>query len=107
MMSKKYVEIGLANFGVNEDGGILQDWLVEEGQFVNIGTKICTFETTKTVVEIDAESEGFIIPTVSNKAEVRTNETIAILVESEKNIDIAKKTFYEHCLLYTSDAADE
>ena len=71
MDSKKYIEISLGPVGVNEDRGILQEWLVEEGQFISVGTIICEFETTKTVIEIEAENEGYIVPIVEESAEVK------------------------------------
>ena len=56
MESKKYIEVSLSQVGVNEDSGILQEWLVEEGQFISVGTIICEFETTKTLIEIEVEN---------------------------------------------------
>ena len=58
MESKKYIEVSLSQVGVNEDSGLLQEWLVEEGQFISVGTIICEFETTKTLIEIEVETEN-------------------------------------------------
>ena len=93
MVSKKYIEVTLTQVGVNEDNGILQKWLVEEGQFISIGTIICEFETTKTIIEIEAENEGYIVPIVAESAEVKVGDTIAIIVVDKKNIKVAKSKY--------------
>ena len=86
MESKKYIEVSLSQVGVNEDSGILQEWLVEEGQFISVGTIICEFETTKTLIEIESENEGYIIPVVAESVELKVGDTIAIMVSDKKYI---------------------
>ena len=93
MESKKYIEVSLSQVGVNEDSGILQEWLVEEGQFISVGTIICEFETTKTVIEIEVENEGYIVPIVAESAEVKVGDTIAVIVADKKNIKAAKSKY--------------
>ena len=90
MSDKKFVNVTLTQVGVNEDSGILQKWLVEEGQFISVGTIICEFETTKTVIEIEVENEGYIVPIVAESAEVKVGDTIAVIVADKKNIKAAK-----------------
>jgi len=93
MESKKYIEVSLSQVGVNEDSGILQEWLVEEGQFISVGTIICEFETTKTLIEIEVENEGYIVPIVAESAEVKVGDTIAVIVADKKNIKAAKSKY--------------
>lgn len=93
MDSKKYIVVSLSQVGVNEDSGILQEWFVEEGQFISVGTIICEFETTKTVLEIEAENEGYIVPIVAESAEVKVGDTIAVIVADKKNIKAAKSKY--------------
>ena len=93
MESKKYIEVSLSQVGVNEDSGILQEWLVEEGQFISVGTIICEFETTKTVIEIESENEGYIIPVVAESVELKVGDTIAIMVSDKKYIKNAKTKY--------------
>jgi len=95
MDSKKYIEVSLAQVGVNEDRGILQKWLVEEGHFISVGTIMCEFETTKTVIEIEAENEGYIVPIVEESAEVKVGDTIAVIVADKNNIKGAKSKYYK------------
>ena len=105
MVSKKYIEVSLSQVGVNEDSGILQEWLVEEGQFISVGTIICEFETTKTVIEIEVENEGYIVPIVAESAEVKVGDTIAVIVADKKNIKAAK--FFHDNLNYYAIAYDQ
>ena len=93
MKIKKYIEISLSQVGVNEDSGILQEWLVEEGQFISVGTIICEFETTKTLIEIESENEGYIIPVVAESVELKVGDTIAIMVSDKKYIKNAKTKY--------------
>jgi len=95
MESKKYIEVSLSQVGVNEDSGILQEWLVEEGQFISVGTIICEFETTKALIEIEVENEGFIVPIVTESTEVKVGDTIAVIVADKKNIKAVKSKYFK------------
>ncbi len=45
----------------NEPGALLAAIPVSNGQHVNIGEALCTLETTKSTVEINADTEGFVV----------------------------------------------
>jgi acetyltransferase EpsM len=45
----------------NEPGALMAELLVNPGQHVMAGDKLCTLETTKSTVELTAESEGFVV----------------------------------------------
>jgi hypothetical protein len=45
----------------NEPGALLAALHVDPGQHVKIGDQLCTLETTKSTVELTAESEGFVV----------------------------------------------
>ena len=90
---KNYFEVNLSQVGVNEDSGLLQKWFVEEGQFISVGTIICEFETTKTIIEIEAENEGFIVPIVEETAKVNIGSLIAIIVLDKEKIKSIRKKF--------------
>jgi len=92
-VSKRHIEVSLSQVGVNDDSGILQKWFVTDSQFVNIGDIICEFETTKTVIEIEAENEGYILPIVAKSAEVASGDIIAIIVGNKKDIEEAKSIY--------------
>lgn len=94
-MKDDYKEVSLPQVGVNEDHGILQSWLVDEGQYISIGTLICEFETTKTLIEIEAKSEGYIIPVIEESTELKVGETIAILVKDKINIQLIKDNYFK------------
>jgi sugar O-acyltransferase (sialic acid O-acetyltransferase NeuD family) len=93
--NNNYTEICLSNIGVNEDSGILQEWLVEEGQFISIGTIICTFETTKSIIEIESDKEGYIVPTLQKNTEVKTRDTIAIVIDNKENIKNSLTSYFD------------
>lgn len=93
MKNIKYTEVSLAQVGVNEDAGVLQKWLVDEGQFISVGNVICEFETTKTIIEIEAECEGYIIPVINESSKVKVGDTIAIMVKNKKNIKSVKSHY--------------
>ncbi len=75
--------IQLPQIGVNEDTAFLIEWLVEPGQPVHPGQALCTVETTKSVVDIEAESAGFAYPLIPTHAEVAVGAAIAVISDTE------------------------
>ena len=64
-------KIIIPNINNNETEAKLVSWLVEEGDYVNLGQLIATLETTKATYEVEATSSGFVKKTglISNKYE--------------------------------------
>lgn len=69
--------------GVNDTECVLIRWEVDAGAKVNKGTTICSVETTKSVIEIEAEAEGYIYPMVSEGEELQTGESLGLVSDSE------------------------
>jgi UDP-perosamine 4-acetyltransferase len=64
----------------NDDSIHLIRWLVESGRWVESGTPIAEVETTKAVVEIEAEGSGYFAPYVAVGDQVAVGEPIAWLL---------------------------
>ena len=77
----KYL-IRLPQIGVNEDTAFLIEWLVEPGQQVHPGQALCTVETTKSVVDIEAENAGFAYPLVPAHTEIAVGAVIAVIADA-------------------------
>lgn len=76
--------IQLPQIGVNEDTAFLIEWLIEPGQQVHPGQALCTVETTKSVVDIEAENAGFAYPLVPAHAEIAVGAALAVISDVEE-----------------------
>jgi biotin carboxyl carrier protein len=45
----------------NEPGALLAGLDVKPGQFIKRGEKLCTLETTKSTLDLAAETEGYVV----------------------------------------------
>ncbi len=68
--------------GVNDTECVLIRWEVDAGTRVTKGTTICSVETTKSVIEIEAEVEGQFFPLASEGDELRTGDTMGLFSDS-------------------------
>jgi acetyltransferase EpsM len=67
----------------NEPGALLAALFVSSGQHVQRGDKLCTLETTKSTVELTAETDGFVVRLRFEVGEtVQAGETLAYLADS-------------------------
>jgi UDP-perosamine 4-acetyltransferase len=65
----------------NDDSVRVIRWLVDPGTWIEPGTPIAEIETTKAVVEVEAEQSGYLAPCISVGAEVAVGEPLAWLLE--------------------------
>jgi len=65
--------------GANDSEGILLAWTVDSGSQVSAGHPICTVETTKTVIEVAADVDGIVHPTVLAGSRVAVGDAIGII----------------------------
>ncbi len=77
--------IRLPQIGVNDDTAFLIEWLVEPGRQVHPGQALCTVETTKSVVDIEAEQTGFIYPLIPVHAEIAVGAAIAVITDEAED----------------------
>jgi sugar O-acyltransferase (sialic acid O-acetyltransferase NeuD family) len=67
----------------NEPGALLAALHVSSGQRVSRGDKLCTLETTKSTVELTAESKGYVVGLRHTTGEtVQAGEILAYLADS-------------------------
>ena len=71
--------VKLPQIGANEDTAILIEWLVAPGAQVKAGQALCTVETTKSVVDIEAETAGYIHPLTAESEEISVGAPIAVI----------------------------
>ncbi len=79
----------------NEDELEITDVYVQEGQRVEKGELLCTLESTKATVDLEAPGEGFVRAlSVASGERVRTGQTICVLTETatESIEHVAKKS---------------
>ncbi len=80
MNAAKEIIIPLLN--PNEPEALLSEVFVKEGQKVSKGDLLCTLETTKSVAELTAERDGFIIGLVVKKSSaVRAGDVFCYLAD--------------------------
>ncbi len=71
--------IPMPQIGVNEDTAFLIQWLVAPGEPVKKGQALCTVETTKSVVDIEAEQAGHLYPLAAAGSELPVGAPLAVL----------------------------
>jgi sugar O-acyltransferase (sialic acid O-acetyltransferase NeuD family) len=76
--------VKLPQIGANEDVAFLIEWQVQPGERVQVGQALCTVETTKSVVDIEAERAGFAYPLVAEGVEVAVETPIAVIADDEE-----------------------
>ncbi len=67
----------------NEPGALLAALYVSSGQHVHSGEKLCTLETTKSTIEMTAETDGYVVGLVAIVGQtIQAGEMLAYLAES-------------------------
>lgn len=72
---------------VNDEEVTLVSWIRNKGDYVKKGEPICEIESTKAIVEVEAEEEGYLYPLIKENRNIKVGEPFAI-ISSEKDIDI-------------------
>ena len=81
------MQILVPRFNSNDDKVTLTEWLVKPGDFVKKGQPIACFETSKAVVEYEAETSGTFYPAYDPVIEVSVGEVIGTIEENRENAD--------------------
>jgi sugar O-acyltransferase (sialic acid O-acetyltransferase NeuD family) len=74
---------------VNDEEVKLVSWIKFKGDFVKRGEPICEIESSKAVVEIEAEEEGYLFPLVEEDKVLKVGSPFAI-ISLEKEIDFER-----------------
>ena len=85
-------EIVLPQVDVNSESATIMKWFFKEKDFVKTGEVICEIETTKTVIAIEAEVDGFLTIIIPEKQEIEFNKTIGYLFNDVKEYESFKKS---------------
>ncbi|MEN8219632.1 MAG: biotin/lipoyl-containing protein [Pseudomonadota bacterium] len=72
----KFTDIIIPQETVNDDTVIIADWHVADGERVNAGQLLTSIETSKAILEIEAEVDGFLEILQPLQAEVAIGTTI-------------------------------
>jgi sugar O-acyltransferase (sialic acid O-acetyltransferase NeuD family) len=73
--------VHLPRLGANDETAKINVWLKNPGDFVKRGDVICAVETTKAVMDITAEDEGFLAPLVPAGASLTVGAPLAALTQ--------------------------
>ena len=76
----------------NDDEVVILELYVKEGDCIKVGQTLLEVETSKAVVEIEAESSGYIHWQVSKKDRVAILSTVAILFPTQEDWSANKST---------------
>jgi pyruvate dehydrogenase E2 component (dihydrolipoamide acetyltransferase) len=66
----------------NDDTVFLIEWIAKDGQKVNQGDVLCTIETSKATVDIEAPVSGYLQSSVPAQREVTVGDLLAIIAGS-------------------------
>lgn len=76
---------------VNSETAVLNAWLTEDGAPVKKGQAVCEVETTKTIFEVTATGDGWLVRGVDAKHEVGFNIPIGFIAETQAEIATARE----------------
>ena len=74
--------VRMPRLGANEESARLVHWSKRAGDLVRPTEVICEVETTKAVVEVEAEAHGYLRPIAQIDSLVPTGEVLAIVTET-------------------------
>ncbi len=75
-------EIRVPRETVNDDVVTVQDWHARHGEVVRAKQHVCSIETSKAVLEVEAEAEGFLEIIHAKGAEVPIGELVGRVLQS-------------------------
>jgi UDP-perosamine 4-acetyltransferase len=87
------IEVRAPRVNANDDMATLAAWHAPAWKEVRPGEPICSIETTKASVEIEADAAGFVYPAVESGASVRVGEVLAWIFpeKSEALLETARR----------------
>jgi sugar O-acyltransferase (sialic acid O-acetyltransferase NeuD family) len=71
---------------VNSETAVIVEWRVADGEPVHHGEVIVEIETSKSVIEVEAPADGFVVHSAPEGAEVSLSEPIAHLAANEDEL---------------------
>lgn len=102
-MDKQVHVISLPKTEVNDNNATIVEWLIEDNSHIEVGDKICTIETSKSVLDIESSHSGYILHIADIGIEVDVNEPLAII---GKDLDILKDKYTELSRIITETVSN-
>ncbi|MDD2733778.1 MAG: DapH/DapD/GlmU-related protein [Desulfuromonadaceae bacterium] len=87
-----YLKQTIPMVSVNDDIVTITVWHKNNGEFVKAHSTICEIETTKSVVDIEAECDGYLFHLIEEGAQLAVNTAFAIISESNDPSVISRAT---------------
>jgi len=89
-MSNKYGLIKAPQLGTNENSATLVDWSVSDKTKVDVGTIICTLETTKSTFEVESDFCGYLLQLVDIGRDLSVGDNLAIIGSNLEKLEKEK-----------------
>jgi len=85
----KYYIQKVPMISVNDEEVNLVSWIKSKGDYVKKGEPICELESSKAIIEVESEEEGYIFPLIDENEKAKIGEPL-VIISSEKDIDVDK-----------------
>ena len=85
----KYYIQKVPMISVNDEEVNLVSWIKSKGDYVKKGEPICELESSKAIIEVESEKEGYIFPLIDENEKAKIGEPL-VIISSEKDIDVDK-----------------
>ncbi|PIC73376.1 dihydrolipoamide acetyltransferase family protein [Sporosarcina sp. P17b] len=82
------IEVVMPKLGATMEEGTIVSWLVQVGELIEEGDPIAEIQTDKIVMEIEAETTGYLLKTIYDAgATVNVHEVVAYMGEEGENVE--------------------
>jgi sugar O-acyltransferase (sialic acid O-acetyltransferase NeuD family) len=78
--------------GVNDKSADVVEWKAEEGCYVSRGDIVCVIETTKAILDVQAENSGYLGKLVKESDKVLIGDNLAVIGETLEDAQKYKQT---------------
>lgn len=79
--------IRMPELGQTVSGGVILKWLVEEGEFVELGEPLLSVGTDKTEIDVECAAEGILLKRLfPEDTEVESGTVIAFIGEAGEEV---------------------
>ncbi len=94
-MNADFKTINVPQSDVNDLTSTLVEWHVSNDDYVNVGDKVCTMETSKLVFDVESEYKGYVFLLKDEGEEVCTSDPLVLIAESIDELNKHKEVFFE------------
>ncbi|MDA3926551.1 MAG: hypothetical protein PF904_17810 [Kiritimatiellae bacterium] len=79
-------KIIIPQFGANIEEAVIIEWLVSEGDLVEMGDPIVVVETIKSAMEIEAEDDGKILQIIHRSGKHNVGSVIGFIGDEDESL---------------------